>query len=132
MLDAVAATPSGVWAVGKTEDAATGALPLVEIDLNGQWIHATLPPDGSAWTDLWGVTAANGVATAVGTFVDAAGNNQTLILRSHANNWSLVNGPNPGSGGHILGGAAVTGNTRWAVGLYDDGGSNLPLIERSP
>ena len=70
---------------------------------------------------------------AVGTFVNpATGNNETLILRSGATGWTIVGGPNPGSGSNILGRVAASGKGLWAVGLYDNGGSNLPLIERHP
>jgi hypothetical protein len=39
-------------------------------------------------------------------------------------------GPDPGSAGNILGGVAVIGGQAWAAGIYDNGGSELPLIER--
>jgi len=79
------------------------------------------------------VTTANNKPWAVGTFVDlASGNNEALMLHQGNSGWSIVNAPNPGSGSNILGGVAASGNTLWAVGLYDNAGSNLPLIERHP
>jgi hypothetical protein len=38
-------------------------------------------------------------------------------------------GPDPGSGSNILGGVTAIGGHAWAAGIYDDGGSEMPLIE---
>jgi hypothetical protein len=38
-------------------------------------------------------------------------------------------GPEPGSGSNILGGVTTIDGRAWAAGIYDDGGSLLPLIE---
>ena len=133
LLDSVAGSGGQVWAVGEADDPMNGASPLVEQFQNGAWSTVALPGDGSNWTSLWGVTTANNKPWAVGTFVDlASGNNEALMLYQGNSGWSIVNAPNPGSGSNILGGVAASGNTLWAVGLYDNGGSNLPLIERHP
>lgn len=43
-----------------------------------------------------------------------------------------MSGPNPsaGAGSDILAGVAATGDTVWAVGLYDTGGPRLTLAQR--
>ena len=120
-----------VVAVGQTTDVVNGARPLVEELEHGTWRNVDLPAAGSNFTDLWGVTLSGTAATVVGTFLDgASGNNETLILRGDAKGFTVVNGPNPGSGSNILAGVAAIGDTVWAVGHYDDGGGRLTLIER--
>jgi hypothetical protein len=131
LLDSVASGNDGLWAVGETDDAHQGGRPLIEQFMNGSWTDAALPPAGSNWTNLYGVTESQAGTWAVGTFVDpASGNNQTLLLRRNGQRWSVVSGPNPGSGSNILGGIALAGETLWSVGTYEDGGSRLTLIER--
>ena len=56
-------------------------------------------------------------------------NNNTLILRGTAGLWAVDGGPDPGSGSNILGGVTAIGDHLWAAGVYDDGGSEIPLIE---
>jgi hypothetical protein len=38
-------------------------------------------------------------------------------------------GPNPGNGSNILGGITAINGQLWAVGIDDNGGSELPLVE---
>jgi len=133
MLDAVTASGGGVWAVGETDDAHDGGRPLVEQFTGGSWQAVALPAAGSAFTDLWGVAAASGTTWAVGTFYNPiADRNQTLILRGDGSTWSVVNGPDPGSGDNILAGITAVPGQLWAVGTYDDGGNRLPLLEQHP
>jgi hypothetical protein len=129
-LDAVAIGRDGVWAVGKTIDAVAGDRPLVEQLRDGAWQTVRVPAPGGVFNDLLGVTVADGGVWAVGTVFDSmSGSQQTMTLHGREHRWSLVRGPNPGSGDHILGGVTAVGETLWAVGSYDDGGSRLPLIE---
>jgi hypothetical protein len=131
LLDSATSGGDGLFAVGETDDAHQGGRPLIEQLVNGSWTDAALPPAGSNWTNLYGVTESQAGTWAVGTFVDpASGNNQTLLLRRNGQGWSVVSGPNPGSGSNILGGIALAGETLWSVGTYEDGGSRLTLIER--
>ena len=96
----------------------------------GNWSTVTLPPAGSNWTDLWGVTSSPSQVWAAGTFVDpTSGNNETLLLQGNDAGWKVVDAPNPGSGSNILGGIAAVSGQVWAVGLYDQGDSNLTLTE---
>jgi hypothetical protein len=135
LLDGVTVQDNEAWAVGETDDPVQGARPLVEEFQGGTWTPVNLAVAGSNWTDLWGVTSSNGQVWAAGTFVDpASGNNETLLLQGSGSTWKVVNAPNPGSpsGSNILGGIAAVGNQVWAVGLYDQGGSNLTLTESHP
>ncbi len=92
-------------------------LPTPDPGLNGNHLYA-VTPDGTVW--------------AVGTYLDKprGDNNNALILRGRGTTWTVDRGPDPGSGGNILGGVAVIGGQVWAAGIYDNGGSELPLIER--
>jgi hypothetical protein len=131
-LYGVAGDPGGVWAVGETDDPVRGARPLVERFQDGAWRTVALPAAGSIFTDLWGVAVSGGTVTVVGTFLDVpSGNNETLVLSGRGNRFEVVDAPNPGSGGNILGGVAAAGDTLWAVGHYHDGGGRLTFIERS-
>ena len=87
---------------------------------------------GSRWTNLYGLAvASDGTLFAAGTFVDpATDNNNTLLLQGQGTAWTVDQGPNPGSGSNILGGITNAGGTLFAAGVYDDGGSRLPLVER--
>jgi hypothetical protein len=133
LLDGVTVQGNEAWAVGESDDPVQGALPLVEEFLGGAWTTVKLPAAGSNWTDLWGVTSATGPTAqiwAAGTFFDrASGNNETLLLQGNDSGWRVVNAPNPGSGSNILGGIAAVNDHIWAVGLYDQGGSNLTITE---
>ncbi len=132
MLDGIAATPDGqVYAAGEADSPWQGGRPLIEYYSDGTWQAATIPASaGSIWTNLWGITVADGTAWAVGTYVDPkTDNNNTLILDGNGANWAVAAGPEPGSGSNILGGITTVNGHLWAAGIYDDGGSELPLIE---
>ncbi len=119
------------WAVGEADSPARGGRPLIEYYSGGAWQTANLPASaGSDWTNLWGITVAGGTPWAVGTYVDPkTDNNNTLILHGHGGAWTVDAGPEPGSGSNILGGITAIGGQLWAAGIYDDGGSEMPLIE---
>jgi hypothetical protein len=131
MLDAVAGAGGQVWAVGEHDYPSTGGRPLIEHYQHGKWRLDSLPSTfGSNWTDLYGVTVDRGTAYAVGTYVDPkTGNNDALLLANDRGGWRQVPGPEPGSGSNILGGVATVAGGTWAAGIYDNGGSELPLIE---
>jgi hypothetical protein len=133
MLFAVTSGDSGVVAVGETDDTVAGARPLIQRLSNGSFVNVSVPSSaGSIFTSLWGVTETHGTVWAVGTFEDvASGNNQPLVLRGDGTSFNVVNGPTPNgsAGSDIIGGAAATGDTVWAVGLYDTGGNRLTLAQ---
>jgi hypothetical protein len=80
--------------------------------------------------NLWGVTIDGGTTEAVGTYLDPkTGNNDSLILADGRRGWRQLAGPQPGSGSNILGDVATVAGAAWAAGMYDNGGSELPLIE---
>jgi hypothetical protein len=131
LLDSVGTGDGSLWAVGETDDAHQGARPLIEQYRNGAWTEASLPAAGSKWTSLYGVAGIGKQTWAVGTVVEpSTGNFVTLLLSETGGTWSVVDGPNPGSGSDILGGIAPVGDTLWAVGVYDNGGSRQTFIER--
>ena len=75
--------------------------------------------------------ARDSLVWAVGTFVNlSTDNNQTPVLQGQNNALHVVDAPNPGYGTNILGGAAAIGDSVWAVGQFDDGGSRQPFVER--
>jgi hypothetical protein len=129
LLDAAATGAGGPWAVGESDDEVAGARPFVERWHGGAWHRQSLPPAGSAFTSLFGVATSGDTAWVDGTYEDAAGNEETLMLR-HRHGWSVVGAPNPGSGGNILGGITSGDHGLLAVGLYDTGNQNLTLIEQ--
>jgi hypothetical protein len=131
MLDSIAATAADQVYVAGEADSPAGGRPLIESYTGGVWQTASLPASaGSIWTNLWGVTVSGGTAWAVGTYVDPkTDNNNTLILTGTNGVWTVDAGPEPGSGSNILGGVTTIGGHLWAAGVYDDGGSVLPLIE---
>jgi len=130
-LYSVTVNKDGVFAAGESDDEFSGAHPLVERFSAGSWSILNLPEAGSIWTNLRGIAAGADSVWAVGTFLDpASGNQQTLTLRGDSSIWTVVNGPNPGSGNNVLGGVAAVGDQFWAAGLDDQGGSNQTFIER--
>jgi hypothetical protein len=134
LLDGVTTTSDGqVWAVGEA-DSPSGGQPLLEHYAPGAgWQTASLPtvPDGANWSDLYGVATDGTTAYAVGTYVDPATDNNNELLLSSVNGgpWTIVGAPNPGSGSNLPGGITQIGGQFWLAGIYDNGGSELPLIE---
>jgi hypothetical protein len=134
MLFSVTSGDGGVWAAGESDDAVAGARPLIQRLDDGAFVNVAVPASaGSVFSSLWGVAETHGIVWAVGTFEDvASGNNRPLILRGDGGTFSVVNGPNPsgGVGSDILAGVVSTGDTVWAVGLYDIGNGRLTLTQR--
>ena len=132
--DLFAVTPDGaggLWTVGETLDATNGGNPLAEhiSARDAQITSGSVPATGSRWSTLWGVAAEGGVASPVGTFVDArSGANRTLVLAGKQTGFHIVNAPSPGSGDALLAGAASVGNTIWAVGLFRPVDPRAPLL----
>jgi hypothetical protein len=132
LLDGITATSSDtVWVAGEADSPTAGGRPLVESRQDGTWQTASLPASaGSIWTNLYGITLAGDTVWAVGTYVDPkTDNNNTLILSGTNGVWTVDAGPNPGSGSNIPGGITTIGGHLWVAGVYDDGGSEMPLIE---
>jgi len=133
MLFSVTAGDAGVLAVGETDDTVAGARPLIQRFDGSSFVNVPVPASaGSVFSSLWGVAEAHGTVWAVGTFEDITStNNEPLILRGDGGSFKVVNGPNPNgsAGSDIIGGVAATGDSVWAVGLYDTGGNRLTLTQ---
>lgn len=123
---------SNVWAVGHSTDSNSVDHTLVEY-WNGTAWSVVPSPDGSAnGSDLLGVTAISAdSAWAVGTFLDNAGNFESLTERWNGHVWKLLPGPNVQGNGVLWSVAHVPNSSRdWAVGTYFDSvsGFNKTLI----
>jgi Phosphoesterase family len=135
LLDGVTATSDGqVWTVGEADSPAGGGQPLIEHYAPGQgWQVQTLPtvPDQANWSNLYGIATDGTTAYAVGTYVDPATDNNNALVLSSVNGgpWTIVGAPGPGSGSNIPGGITQIDGQFWLAGIYDNGGSELPLIE---
>jgi Phosphoesterase family len=132
MLDAIDVVGNTVWVAGEADSPSGGGQPLVESYSGGNWKIASLPaiPTGANWTNLYGLSAASGTVFAVGTYVDPkTDNNNALVLEDANGTWKTDNAPNPGSGSNILGGIANVGGQLWTAGVFDAGGSEMPLVE---
>ena len=131
LFDAVTATPAQAWVAGEADSPEGGGRPLIEHYAAGRWDIARLPAGaGSDWTNLYGLARSGGSVWAVGTYVDPkTDNNNALVLRGGGSGWRIDNAPDPGSGSNIPGGITAVGGQLWLVGIYDDGGSELPLVE---
>jgi len=129
MLEGVAVSGGQVWVDGES-DSPNGGRPIIEHLQNGHWSVADLSGVGSIWTSLYGITVVGGTVWADGTFVNVTtDNNEVLMLRGAGGHFSVDPAPDPGSGSNILAGITTVGGQLWAAGVYDTGGSRLPLIE---
>ena len=88
-----------------------------------RWTEYPLPNVGLNENSLLGVSElSNGHAWAVGYFVNASYQQQTLIEFYNGTVWSVVPSPNPGARQNILYGVtALADNDVWAVGTQKDG-----------
>jgi hypothetical protein len=129
MLEGVTVSGGQVWVDGEADSPNAGR-PIIEHLQNGHWSIANLSGVGSIWTMLYGIAVTGNTVWATGTFVNpVTDNNEVLVLRGVNGHWSADPAPNPGSGSNILGTVTAIGGQLWTAGVYDTGGSNLPLIE---
>jgi len=129
VLEGVAVSGGQVWVDGEADSPDAGR-PIIEHLQNGHWSTANLSGVGSIWTMLYGIAVTGDTVFATGTFVNpVTDNNEVLVLRGVNGHWSVDPAPNPGSGSNILGTVTAIGGQLWTAGVYDTGGSNLPLIE---
>ena len=67
---------------------------------------------------------------AAGTYVDpGTDNSNVLILKDVRGAWRVDPAPDPGTGSNILGGVTDIDGQLWVAGIFDNGGSEMPLIE---
>ena len=133
LLDAVKVSGGQVWVAGESDTPSGGGQPFVARYANGQWYTETLPalPDHSNWANLYGIAVADGAVWVAGTYVDpATDNNNAFVLKDAGGNWTVDDGPDPGSGSNIAGGITAVHGQLWSAGTYDTGGSRLPLVAR--
>jgi hypothetical protein len=133
LLDAVTISPSGdVWVAGEADSPAGGGQPLIEHYTPGAgWQVVALPglPKGANWSNLYGLAVNDGTVWAVGTYVDpVTDNSDELLLRFDNGTWHTANVAAPGSGSNLPGAITSIDGQLWIAGLFDDGGSNLPLV----
>jgi hypothetical protein len=122
---------SSAWGVGNIESDGSPLQTLSEQQSAGNWSLVSSPNTSVGDNKLFAVSAVSPENIwAVGNFINADGNAQTLVEQWNGTHWVLVQSPSPGSGDNILGGiAAITANDVWAVGGYDNGNGTQTLIE---
>ena len=84
------------------------------------WLADTTPNVGVTDNALAGVAVISSTDVwAVGFYTDTNGVGNTLIEHYNGSAWSIVSGPNPGTGGSYLEAVtAISANDIWAVGFY--------------
>ncbi len=92
--------------------------------------HNAIGNFSTSFSDIDGVTLADGTVWLVGSARDAASGNQlTVVARNSGAGWTQVAAPNPGNGDRILGGISAAGGAAWAAGAFDTDAGRAPLIE---
>ena len=134
-LGVAAISDKDVWAVGfesLTGVDPTGAHPLTEHWNGSKWsISLVGTQTGSQFN---GVSAAstNDVWAVGDTILDQNQNTTPLIEHWNGNTWSVVPSPKPSplvQSARLEGVAALSATNAWAVGWFNDGFNNNPLIE---
>jgi hypothetical protein len=120
-----AGSANDAWAVGSyLPPSNTTVLAAMAEHFDGtRWTEFPLPNVGLNENSLLGVSQLpNGHAWAVGYFVNATYEQQTLIEFYNGSVWNVVASPSPGARQNILYGVtAVADNDVWAVGTQKDG-----------
>jgi hypothetical protein len=119
-----AASATDAWAVGSYyAPSNTNVLNAMAEHFDGtRWTEFPLPNVGLNENSLLGVSELpNGHAWAVGYFVNATYQQQTLVEYYNGTVWSVVTSPSPGARQNILYGVtALSDNDVWAVGTQED------------
>jgi hypothetical protein len=120
-----AASAADAWAVGSYyAPSNTNVLAAMAEHFDGaRWTEYPLPNVGLNENSLLGVSElSNGHAWAVGYYVNAGYQQQTLIEFYDGTTWNVVTSPSPGARQNILYGVtALAENDVWAVGTQKDG-----------
>ncbi|GAC1583062.1 MAG: hypothetical protein NVS3B24_21550 [Candidatus Dormibacteria bacterium] len=95
----------------------------------------TAPAGASSYAVLEGVSCTSGTCSAVGSYLGAGGNDQTLVEMWDGASWSVTPSANTSSALfnvlHAV--SCLTAADCWAVGVNDDTtNADLTLVERSP
>jgi hypothetical protein len=119
-----AGSATDAWAVGSYDAPSnSNVLNAMGEHFDGtRWTEFPLPNVGLNENSLLGVSELpNGHAWAVGYYVNATYQQQTLIERYDGTVWSVVPSPSPGARQNILYGVAAVSDTDvWAVGTQKD------------
>ena len=119
-----AASATDAWAVGSYyAPSNTSVLAALAAHFDGtSWTEVPLPNVGPNENSLLGVSELpNGHAWAVGYFVNAEFQQQTLVQHYDGTAWSVVASPSPGAQQNILYGvSSVAEGDAWAVGTQKD------------
>ena len=132
ILDAVKAnSPTDVWAVGKSSNAATGSATTLTEHWNGTaWSIVPSPSPGSGGS-LTGVTTSNASNSvwAVGVTQSSGGTAETLTLNWNGTAWVTVSSPNASTGPTVLNSVSTTPGASivQAVGTSGVSGTNNPF-----
>jgi len=132
ILDAVKAnSPTDVWAVGKSSNAATGSATTLTEHWNGTaWSIVPSPSPGSGGS-LTGVTTSNASNSvwAVGVTQSSGGTAETLTLNWNGTAWVTVPSPNASTGPTVLNSVSTTPGASivQAVGTSGVSGTNNPF-----
>ena len=119
-----AASPTNVWAVGSYyAPSNTNVLAAMAEHFDGStWTEYPLPNVGPNENSLLGVSELpSGSTWAVGYYVNAEYQQQTLVQHYDGTNWSVIPSPSPGGRQNILYGVSALSDTDvWAVGADQD------------
>jgi hypothetical protein len=132
-------TLTGVSCTSATACVAVGSAPLVPIGKplaevwNGSTWTVYSPPAGGATTSgsLNGVSCVSATAcTAVGFYINSAGNQMTLTEFWNGSSWSIQPTPNPAGAGRLTAVSCAAATACTAVGLYiNSAGTQVTLAE---
>jgi hypothetical protein len=128
-----AISSSDVWAVGGYYNASNNYQTLTEHWDGTAWNVVSSPNVGTNGSYLAGIAAiSSSDVWAVGDYLNASNDYQTLVEHWDGTAWSVVSSPNVGtSGSYLQGVAAISSSDIWAVGAYDFGTTDVKtLVER--
>jgi hypothetical protein len=131
LLGVDATSAENVWAAGDVSDTA-GQHTLI-LRWNGTaWTRAPSPdPGGSRLVDsLRGVAATSAANAWAAGYISNGAGNQPLILHWNGTAWTPAASPSPGAGGTLVGIAAGSPSSTWAVGQFGAVGGDDALAVR--
>ena len=109
-----------VVVVAQTRSAPLAPFPTI----SGGLFRVAAVSDNSAWA-----VGCTDCGTGSGTF--STGTGRTLMMRWNGTAWTRVPSPDPGTSRTILGLAAASGGSAWAVGWTGNGSSTSPTSTRT-
>jgi hypothetical protein len=127
-----AVSASNIWAVGDYASGSGGVASNKTLILhyNGsRWRQVSSPSPGGSFDDLNGVSAVSASSIwAVGLDSGSSDRDQSLVLHWNGRQWRQVASPSRGKFSTVLlGVAALSRTSAWAVGSYDNGHGSQSL-----